>query len=94
MAVKDAGDVCRWCNGLGWYTSYSGGFAHDAPCDHCNWRGLSKEAFAKAALADLGPHDASECPDCDGFGMSWNNADPTSGQWSPCGKCDDARGHP
>jgi len=40
--------------------------------------------------ADAGP---SDCDQCDGFGVCWNNADPTSGQWAPC-PCGDTRGHP
>lgn len=28
--------------------------------------------------------DDGECPDCDGNGRIWNNADPTSGQWVDC----------
>lgn len=24
------------CNGNGWYTSWSGGFAHPMPCKYCN----------------------------------------------------------
>lgn len=38
--------------------------------------------------------DEDECPDCDGFGRIWNNADPTSGQWCACDTCGDTRGHP
>lgn len=28
-----------------------------------------------------------ECPDCDGDGRIWNNADPTSGQVVDCDAC-------
>lgn len=28
-----------------------------------------------------------ECPDCDGEGRIWNNADPTSGQSVDCEEC-------
>lgn len=28
-----------------------------------------------------------ECPDCDGEGVIWNNADPTSGQCVDCDAC-------
>lgn len=38
-------------------------------------------------------NDPTDCRDCDGFGMCWNNADPTSCQWVGC-KCGDTRGHP
>ena len=37
--------------------------------------------------------DPSDCEKCYGFGVCWNNADPTSGQWAPC-ECGDERGHP
>lgn len=52
------------------------------------------EIVRQAALADLAPNEASECEDCDGFGRSFNNADPTSGQWVACEACGDTRGHP
>ena len=39
------------------------------------------------------PFEPSDCTECDGFGMCWNNADPTSGQWVACG-CGDTRGQP
>lgn len=32
--------------------------------------------------------DEIECPDCDGEGRIWNNADPTSGQSVDCDTCD------
>lgn len=37
--------------------------------------------------------ESGECELCDGFGVVWNNADPTSGQWAAC-DCGDTRGHP
>lgn len=46
----------------------------------------------KASIPDAG--EPSDCWDCDGFGVCWNNADPTSGQWVPCDQCGDERGHP
>jgi hypothetical protein len=30
--------------------------------------------------------DHEECDSCDGRGIIWNNADPTSGQWMECDK--------
>jgi len=45
-------------------------------------------------FAELGKNEPSDCPDCDGFGRVWNNADPTSGQWHPCETCRDERGQP
>ena len=52
------------------------------------------EIERNAILEELGPDDPTECEDCDGFGMCWNNADPTSGQWAACETCGDTRGHP
>ncbi len=31
--------------------------------------------------------DEIECPDCEGEGRIWNNADPTSGQCAACDAC-------
>jgi hypothetical protein len=61
--------------------------------------GAVKNAFhdeicRAAYFAELGRNEASECEDCDGFGMCWNNADPTSGQWHACETCGDERGYP
>ena len=33
------------------------------------------------------PNPTIECPDCDGEGEIWNNADPTSGQSVECDAC-------
>lgn len=49
--------------------------------------------YARARFEELG-RDPSDCKACDGFGMCWNNADPTSCQWQPCSVCGDTRGHP
>lgn len=37
--------------------------------------------------------DPTECENCDGFGVVWNNADSTSNMWCPCESCGDVRGH-
>ena len=40
---------CKVCGTAeGWYTSWSGGFAHPLPCPNCNPHGQSREAFTKA----------------------------------------------
>lgn len=52
------------------------------------------EICRQAALMDLGPNEPSDCPDCDGFGCCWNNADPTSGQQHQCETCGDTRKQP
>lgn len=51
------------------------------------------EISANAYFGELG-RDPSDCEACDGFGICWNNADPTSGQFVACEACLDTRGHP
>lgn len=42
--AQDAGiDArCPHCTRNGWYESFSGGFAHEMPCEHCNPQGLRR----------------------------------------------------
>lgn len=47
----------------------------------------ARERVTKA-VALQNPHTG--CPDCDGDGRIWNNADPTSGQWVECDACGNA----
>ena len=53
---------------------------------------LHEKIVRDAYFRELGHNDESECEDCDGFGLQWNNADPTSGQWCQCDTCGDTRG--
>ena len=52
------------------------------------------EICRNAYFAELGRNEASDCPDCDGFGRCWNNGDVGSGQVSWCDTCKDERGQP
>lgn len=59
-SIPSAGFKCKWCTHDGWYTSYSGGVAHDAPCDHCNSEGVPRDIHKKAQ-AIVGKLPASVC---------------------------------
>lgn len=74
-------------------TEYDWAVAHIKNLRRIARDGIAAYCEAPAPAADLARLEASQCPDCDGFGMCWNNADPTSGQWHPC-KCGDERGQP
>lgn len=39
---------CKHCTRNGWYESFSGGFAHEMPCEHCNPEGLPAQDKSEA----------------------------------------------
>jgi hypothetical protein len=63
---------CMWCGGGFWYTSYSGGVAHDMPCDCCNPGGWARPMdIAKALPAEVAKaltEDGAPIPDSLWFG--------------------------
>jgi hypothetical protein len=38
--------ACKWCTRNGWYESFSGGFAREVPCEHCNPTGAKARGDA------------------------------------------------